>query len=87
MESKTFTEKLVALLINGGIPSAQGSKAKESGLIIALSDNTAPVCATYGSAVKTSMAIAAIISQSESIRAALVAAVAIYSELILTTRR
>ena len=79
MEQKTFTEKLVALLINGNMPSAKGEAAKESGLIIALSDGSTPVCASYGSALDMTMAVASILEQSEPIRAVLTASVVAYA--------
>lgn len=61
------------------MPSAQGENAKESGLIIALSNSSTPVCATYGSAFKMTVAISNIIEQSEPIRAVLTAAVVAYA--------
>lgn len=79
MGNKTFTEKLIELLISGGMPSAKGKEAMESGLIIAISKTSTPVCASYGSGVEIGEAICDIIQQNQPIRAVLAAAVFTYA--------
>ncbi len=76
MKTTTFTEKLVDLLINGGMPSAKGKDATESGLVFAQSDNKTPVCAAYGSAEVMARLIANALERDRAIRCVLYAAVA-----------
>lgn len=78
MTQKTFTEKLIDLVITGDMPEAKGDAATESGLIIATSKMTAPICASYGSAVELVKTIAAVIEQNEPIRYVLLAGVYAY---------
>ena len=68
MGTKTFTEKLIDLLVTGDMPKAKGKAATETGLVIALSGMTSPVCASYGSSKEMSLAIYNIIKLSDSIR-------------------
>ncbi len=64
--------------LTGDMPDAKGDAATESGLIVTISKLTAPMCASYGSAVDMSKAIAAVIEQHEPIRYVLLAAVYSY---------
>lgn len=79
MEQKTFTEKIVSLLLNGDMPSEKGALAKESGLIILTSDHGVPVCASYGSSLEMGKILCSIMEQSRSIRAVLASAVVAYA--------
>ena len=79
MEQKTFTEKIVSLLLNGDMPSEKGSSAKESGLIILAPEPGTPVCASYGSALKMTSVITSTMEQNLPVRAVLIAAVVSYA--------
>lgn len=79
MEQKTFTEKIVSLLRNGDMPLEKGASAKESGLIILAPESGAPVCASYGSALKMTDLIISIMEQDLPIRVVLTAAVVGYA--------
>ena len=80
MTQKTFTEKLIDVLINGDMPSAKGAAATESGLIILTSKMTAPVCASYGSSKDMILALSSAIEQSEPLRAVIVSTVGLYAK-------
>ena len=76
-----FTQKLINLLVSGDMPKAKGKEAKESGLIIALSDTTTPVCASYGSSVDMAVVIERIMEQNEPIRLVLATAVGYFAKV------
>ena len=76
-----FTQKLINLLVSGDMPKAKGKEAKESGLIIALSDTTSPVCASYGSSLDMAVIIEQIMEQNEPIRLVLTTAVGYYAKV------
>ena len=80
MGNKTFTEKVVDLLLNGDMPSTKGQSATESGLIIVTSKMTTPVCASYGSSLDMAVTISHILELNTPIRAVLVAAVGAYAK-------
>lgn len=79
MEQKTFTEKIVSLLLNGDMPSEKGASAKESGLIILAQGSGTPVCASYGSSLKMTAVITSIMEQNLPLRVVLTAAVVAYA--------
>ena len=80
MTQKTFTEKVIDVLVNGDMPTAKGAKATETGLIIVTSKMTAPVCASYGSSLNMIATLLDIMEQSESIRSVLTAVVFAYAK-------
>ncbi len=79
MSQKTFTQKLIDLMVSGDMPKAKGSEAAESGLIIAISKDTAPVCGSYGSSIDMTCVVTSILEQSEPVRMVLSTALAIYA--------
>ena len=81
MAEKTFTDKLIELLINGDLPNAQGDKATETGLIIACAKGKTPVCASYGSSKEIVFALVSTLKQNQSIREALVLAITGYAKI------
>lgn len=80
MENKSFTTKLVDFLLSGGMPSAKGKDAKESGLILLHSDATAPVCATYGSSAAVSGILAQSLRLNQSLETVVLMSVCAYIE-------
>ena len=77
MAEKTFTEKIIDVLINGNLPHEQGDKANETGLILVLKNST-PVCASYGSSKDITLALLNTMEQNTSIKHVLLLAVGAY---------
>ena len=68
MEQKTFTEKLVSVLVSGGMPTPGSQNSKESGLVVALADNATPVIACYGNPKPLAVALAKVMEQHDGLR-------------------
>ena len=77
---KTFTDKIISVLLGGDMPSAKGKDAKETGLIIVMKEGTTPVCASYGSSRDIICSLFAILQQNEPIREAITTAFALFAE-------
>ncbi|MBD5379569.1 MAG: hypothetical protein HDR74_06745 [Bacteroides sp.] len=81
MAEKTFTEKIIDVLINGNLPHEQGDKANETGLILVLTKNSTPVCASYGSSKDITLALLNTMEQNTSIKQVMLLAVGAYVRL------